>query len=359
MQINEKKNINRIKPSRIILPMLIGLGVVGYFISKDIHKIDFSIINFSFYAILFLLICFLLMLLRDIGYIIRLRVLCSNDLSWWQCVRIIFLWEFGSAITPSAIGGTGLATFLLWKEGLSIGKSTSVVMATSFLDELYFSFMFPLLFFSFPNSDLFIIDGAESYINQFLYFALAGYSIKLLWTMLMAYSLFINPRFIGVLSNKIFSLKVLKRWRRKALSFSSDFKESSKELKTKPFSFWFKAGVSSFVSWTSRYWILNFLILALICSTAIEETLISISFTEHLLIFARQLIMWIMMIIMPTPGGSGFIEAVFLNYMADFIPVVGFVGIMALVWRLVTYYPYLIIGAIISPKWINKHFLKD
>ena len=66
--------------------------------------------------------------------------------------------------------------------------------------------------------------------------------------------------------------------------------------------------------------------------------------------------MWILMLVMPTPGDSGFVETVFTSYMADFVPVVGFTVIMALIWRLVTYYPYLLIGAIITPGWLKNNF---
>ena len=82
----------------------------------------------------------------------------------------------------------------------------------------------------------------------------------------------------------------------------------------------------------------------------------TISVHEHFLIFARQLIMWILMLVMPTPGGSGFVETVFTTYMAGFVPVAGFVIFMALIWRLVTYYPYLIIGSIIAPAWLKTNF---
>ena len=76
------------------------------------------------------------------------------------------------------------------------------------------------------------------------------------------------------------------------------------------------------------------------------------------LIFARQLIMWIMMLISPTPGGSGFAEFVFKEYLGSFI-IGGGAGVaiaMAIVWRLITYYPYLFVGVFIVPKWIGQHF---
>ena len=84
------------------------------------------------------------------------------------------------------------------------------------------------------------------------------------------------------------------------------------------------------------------------------EKIEMLSFGDHLLVFARQLVMWIMMLVLPSPGGSGFAEAVFSDYMADFMPL-AFVGVMAFLWRIITYYPYLIIGAVMVPRWIANH----
>ena len=74
------------------------------------------------------------------------------------------------------------------------------------------------------------------------------------------------------------------------------------------------------------------------------------------MIFARQLLMWIMMLISPTPGGSGFSEWVFTQYLGDFIPEAGLTIALALIWRLISYYPYLFIGMYMLPKWIKKNF---
>jgi uncharacterized protein (TIRG00374 family) len=62
-----------------------------------------------------------------------------------------------------------------------------------------------------------------------------------------------------------------------------------------------------------------------------------------------------MMMVFPTPGGTGLSEVIFLEYMKIFIPT-GFVSIMTVIWRLICYYPYLFIGAVILPGWINRSF---
>jgi len=76
---------------------------------------------------------------------------------------------------------------------------------------------------------------------------------------------------------------------------------------------------------------------------------------DHFLVFARQLIMWVILLISPTPGGSGIAEFIFSDFLGDFIPV-GLTAALALLWRVVSYYPYIFIGAIVLPNWIKRVF---
>ena len=73
--------------------------------------------------------------------------------------------------------------------------------------------------------------------------------------------------------------------------------------------------------------------------------------------------MFIMMIISPTPGGSGIAEFLFSRYLSDFVPVdnahiAATALAIALIWRAISYYPYLIMGAIIAPGWIGRSFIR-
>jgi len=63
--------------------------------------------------------------------------------------------------------------------------------------------------------------------------------------------------------------------------------------------------------------------------------------------------MFAVTIFSPTPGGSGVLEAVFGDFLSDFVPS-GVATILAFIWRLITYYLYLFIGVIVIPNWIRK-----
>jgi len=346
--------VSRLKPSRIILPILLGLAVVGWFILKQINMEVLSKLIFTWKSAFWLLVAWLCMIGRDLGYIIRIRILTDKELTWKQAFRVIMLWEFTSAITPSTVGGTAVAVVFIHKEGITVGRSTAVVLATSFLDELYFVIMLPVILLIVGKAALFTtsLQGTGiSFLNELVLITGIGYFVILLWVLLVGYGLFFNPAGISKLIIKLFSLPLIRRWKGSAIKAGNDIIESSHELKRRPFSFWLKALTATFLSWTSRYWVVNAVLVAFF------------AINDHFLIFARQLVTWIMMIISPSPGGSGFAELILGRYISDTIPVdpaiAGSIALaIAIIWRIISYYPYLIIGALLVPGWIGSKFVK-
>lgn len=344
--------LGKIKLRKAIYPILIGLAVVGYMFWKDFDPAVFNDITFSWVTIFWLLVAFLCMFGRDLGYVVRLRVLSGGQLSWRQALRVIMLWEFTSAVTPSAVGGTSVAIIYVHKEGIGVGRSSAIVMLTSFLDELYFIVMFPLVIAVVGFDNLFEISLQSGLlVKSLMTFAMIGYGLKLIWVIILSYGLFINPRGLKWLLMKIFKLRFLRRWYHDVNIVGTDIINSSNEIRRKNWKFWFKSGAATFLSWSSRYLVANALVLAFF------------AVSDQVLLFARQLVMWVMMLVMPTPGGSGFAELFFTKYCADLIEVpvalqAGAATLIAFLWRGVTYYPYLAIGAVIFPRWLGRNFGK-
>lgn len=353
MTDNSGKILKSINPTRIVLPIVIGLAVTAYLMYREYEPGSLSLLSFSYKSIIWLLLAVLLMGLRDFGYILRLRILSSNKVSWRSSFNIIMLWEFTSAITPSAVGGTSVAVFFINKEGVRLGKSTAVVLVTSFLDELFFILAFPLLVILIGSSNIFSPDQQQAivpwYQNQFAIFALIGYALKVLYTIIVSYGLFVNPRGLKWLLLWIFKLPIIRKWRPQANESGSELVQASREFKQWPLKNWLKAFLTTALSWTARYWVVNALIIAFF---GIKW----LSWDEHILVFGKQLVMWIMMLVSPTPGGTGFAEYVFSSFLGSFIPA-GTGIALAFIWRLVSYYPYLLIGAFVIPKWVKKHFV--
>jgi len=120
---------------------------------------------------------------------------------------------------------------------------------------------------------------------------------------------------------------------------------TSKELRIKPLSFHIQAIVLTIGAWVTRFICVNFIILALVE--------IDWNWMEQFLIYARSETMYVLTQFTPTPGGSGVMELMFSGFFSDFVSK-GIGSIGALLWRLITYYPYLIIGALIIPNWVRR-----
>ena len=77
-----------------------------------------------------------------------------------------------------------------------------------------------------------------------------------------------------------------------------------------------------------------------------------------LLVFGRQFVVWVVLMVSPTPGGSGISEWLFANYYGDLIGDLGVAAVLALVWRLFSYYIYLIAGVSLLPGYFGKNARK-
>lgn len=345
---NGKKILNALKPRRIILPILIGLGVAAYMLFRNFDANSFSFIEWSAAAALWIFISILMMVVRDVAYIVRIKILTDQKLSWRQAFEVIMLWEFSSAISPSVVGGTAPAIYFLYKENLSAGESTAVVLVAIFLDELFFILAIPFLLIFFGN----IIFPVQDlmHLNQLKYYFWIGYGIIFFYTLLLGYAIFINPFIIKRLLKWLFRFPLIKRWQDPVCLLADQLIETSKWFKTKNYKFWFRSFLATVISWTGRYWVVNFMFMAFFID--------SLGWREHFLIYARQLTMWILLLVSPTPGGTGLAEIFFGDFLGDLIPNLSWVVPLALLWRLISYYPYLFIGAIILPRWVNRVFKK-
>lgn len=342
------KVINSLRPTRIIVPILIGLGVSGWLLYRNFNAQAFSFVEFSWHTLLFIVIAFSMMFVRDVSYMYRLIVLTDYRINWKQAFNIIILWEFSSAISPSVVGGTAPAIFFLYKEGLSGGRSTAVVLTAIFLDELFFIFSVPLVYLFYGNN---IFPPETKHFTDIIYGFYIGYGIILVYTLFLAYALFINPYLFKSFISWVFLFPLLKKRRMGARKWANQLIQTSKIIKKKNFFYWLKSGLATIFSWTGRYWVVNFLFMAFF-----EQ---SKNFYDQFLIYGRQLSMWIILLVSPTPGGSGIAEYIFTNFLGDLIPNKAWITTLAIFWRLISYYPYLFGGVIILPIWIRHVYKKS
>ncbi len=345
MESKKEEIFKVLNPRNIWIPIILGLGFVFYLFYSD-PNITYENLSLIFDAQLSaVLIAILVLIARDAGYIYRIREITNKELSWKRSLFVIIIWEFSSAVTPSVVGGTAIAVFVLTKEGIKFGKSLAYVMLTAILDNLFFVIAAPIVMLL-TNGNIFPEISAASLQlgNSIQFFFYISYSLIALYTLIMAYGLLVKPRAFKWLLLKATNIKYLKKWKQKANDYGDEIIMASKEIVGKSFKYWAIISSATVFVWCARYLMLNSLVSA--------YTTLSVS--DHLMIYSRQVIMWMTMLISPTPGSSGVAEYFFTQFFTEFLGQYTFVS--AIFWRLMSYYPYLILGAIFVPWWIKNAF---
>jgi uncharacterized protein (TIRG00374 family) len=340
-------------PSRILLPLALGLGAAAWLFFTSFDKHAFDHIHWSWNSSFWIGMALLATVVRDLAYMVRIRALTDQQLNWSKAFTVIMLWEFASAVVPGMLGGGFLvAIFILSREEINMGRSITAITLSSFQDGVFLALMAPLVYFIIGKQRLFShIDiqtlAPVSFGRGLIYSFWTVYFIILVYKLFVAYALFVNPRMVKWLLLRLFSLPVLKRWKYSVLQTGNQLVIASHGLKNKSRKFWISSFGGTFVSWTARYTIVNCLLLAFLDVPV-----------DNVLLFGRQVVMGIIILFAPTPGGSGIAEVMFSYFLKEFIPT-GLSATLGFLWRLVSYYPYLIIGAIIIPRWIRRHFVKE
>jgi glycosyltransferase 2 family protein len=251
MSAQEKQILKLFSKKRISLAIALGLGAAFFLLYRNFDKDAFLNIVWSWQMFFWLLVALIMMALRDIGYIIRIRILSEKKISWRNCFDVIMLWEFASAITPSVVGGTAVAMFIVNKEGINLGKSSAIVLITALLDELFFVLMVPILFWFVGEAALFPVSlnlnvfGYELSTKGIFYLS---YFIILLYVIIISYALIFRPRGFKWILLTIFKLPFIRKWRVKAAKTGQEIVDASAEIRTKPLSHWGKAFLATFLN---------------------------------------------------------------------------------------------------------------
>ncbi|NNE30053.1 MAG: flippase-like domain-containing protein [Saprospiraceae bacterium] len=346
----EKEEILKsINPVRIIAPILLGLGVVGFLFYRAYLRNSDEIKNIAWdkHVLFWVIMAFVLLIIRHLAYANRLRVLSDNDFSWRKCIELIFIWEFSSAVSPTSVGGSAVALVVLAQEKLTTARTTTIVLYSAILDTIFFVGTLPiLLFFLGPEiirPELTTLTSLDGWGITFL----GAYILMLAYGSLFFYGLFINPKITRRLLRWVTGGKGwLSRFRPVADQLGRDFIVSSREIWRKKFAFHAEAFLSTATAWSCRFLLLNFLIIAFVPA-------ISTEFWTQFALYARLETMFVIIAFSPTPGAAGFAEIVFYGFLNDYVSAESVALVIAVIWRFLTYYLYLFMGAIIIPNWLQ------
>jgi uncharacterized protein (TIRG00374 family) len=303
-------------------------------------------IHWSSQTFFWLFLAILAMIVRDLAYVWRIRILTKRELSFKKSLNVILLWEYASALAPGVVSGASVAMFLLNKEKINLGKSTAIVLITALFDNLFYVLFIPVLLLFFASPALFPTSVASSTTTTSLFWF--GYVIFSSLCLFLFLSILGFPSLLKTVLTTVTKFFLFKRFQVRATKIGEDIRQTSITMKQEPFSFWGTSFLATILSWSARFLVINF----------VAQAFISMSFMQHKLLFIKQFVIWMFLRISPTPGGSGVAEWAFGELLADFSSQFILLGSMAILWRLISYYPYLIIGAVLLPRWLKRTTVK-
>lgn len=339
----------RINIWKLLVPVAIGVSVSAYLVATNLHLSALQAIHLNHRLIIGLLLAALTVIMRDAAFMYKLRLSTGNQLSWGKTFQTISLWEFGVCITPK-ISVTPFVLYLLIKNGISSGRSVAILMLNAFFDNTAYVLVFSGLYLLLSNSIFSLPQTCTDLKGHQIMQALRGFS-SIAWvgcllifsaSAVLGTALFILPHTTQKLFYRIAHLHFLSRFKSKIIFAGNEIAFTANEFKNKPAGFWVKMSVATLINWVSRY------MLAVSLFYAFAAT--PFSFIEA---FARQYILWIFTAVPTTPGASGVAELSFIALNCEFMPQ-GLSTAVALVWRLYSYYLYILIGLLLLPKWAKQ-----
>lgn len=371
-----KKLVNSVSPWKIILPIVLGLGLVVYMLVSNFNAEEFQKINMTAHTYFWIAMAAAFVCIRHFCYMIRLRVITEGQFSWRKCFDLIVIWEFSSALTPTSVGGSAVSMFVISREqGMTAGRTVMIVLYTVVVDTFFFLTML-LIFFGifgaraiFPEcnslSDLLNHNWAKAFLGAYVFMLIYG--------SVVFYGVLVNGNALRRFLMGLFSLPLLNRFKKGIESFTGDMVAASSQMGGKGWKFHLGAIGATAGAWMSRFMVLNCLILAFVTfsdNPTVKEHYDKLMIneldynivTQQVFIYAREQAMYVLMAVIPSPGAAGGAEFAFLAFHADYLPAPQLVDgkeviptlsiIISTIWRLLTFYSYLIFGAIVVPRWV-------
>ncbi len=297
---------------------------------------------------LYLLLALFFVVIAWFFDVLRFRCLarCAGEyipmkLAW----MLVWLNYFGAAITPLQSGGGPFQVYVLYKNGVPIGKGVAITLIRTLMTLFILGFLGPLVVVLDPNIIKGnFLEGVFFYVVLFVAFS---------W-LLVFVSLF-KPDVM----KKIFAVCVL--WLskigivRKSIVFTV-IKRISAEIDNynSNFKIFFGKGIVD-VIWALLFSFLNLLFLFAVLPCITYAIGFKVSIIKAILM--QALFMFVLYFV-PTPGGSGVAEGGGTVIFGMLLPM-NVAGVVAILWRFFTEYIAIFLGGIVAIKLLGLSDFKQ
>lgn len=291
---------------------------------------------------LLLLAAFLVVLMwcLDSLKFVCLAKAAGESLSFKQTLGVVWINYFGSAITPMQSGGGPFQIFLLYKSGVSVGKSVAITLVRTLQVLFLLALVVPFSLVAEPEffSKHCVLRYFVAYVIFFVSvsaFLLVVSVLRPQWIKRWSSGFLVRMKRIGVLKPK--RLLRAARWvNREIDSYSVNIRLFFSTGRK-----WFF--ISLFVA-VAHLWVYMSVMPCLILAMGFDVEYMQCMLAESLLLFLLYFV--------PTPGGSGAAEGGAAAVFALFVPW-NLAGVMAVAWRLLSEYTGVALGTFIAVRLLG------
>ena len=264
----------------------------------------------------------------------------GEKLSIRSTFEVVWINYFGCAITPMQSGGGPFQIYLLYRNGISIGKSVAITLVRT-LQVLF------LLGIIIPFSVIFAPDLLQNYKYIKVYlcyviffisgcaFLISASVFKPVWIKKIGYTILNGLNKIKLLKNE--HLPKALNW----VNREVDVYNTNIKLFTSTGKWWFI--LSIFIA------AMHLIVYMSIMPCLIKASGFSVNYIQCILAEAFFIFM---LYFVPTPGASGAAEGGAVAILTLFVPW-NIAGVMAITWRLISEYSGVFIGMIIAIKMLG------
>jgi len=308
--------------------------VLYFSLKDDFHNIVDQIMNINVWLL------FLAFIMVIIYWFLRSKAVSvftkkfSPKTTYWSSLQMMLRTQFFNAVTPFATGGQPYQVYHLIKDGISATTSTSVIIQNFIVYQIA---MILLGCIAVVLNQIFGVFARSSILRQLVTLGFIINTAVIVVLFIVAFSTKMNKKLVRLGITILTKLKLVKDKEKKLKEWDeyiNNFHESAEILLENKWHF-----------------ILTILynLIALCCLYSIPYILLCATgdFTSFDLPTAIMTSAYVMLIgsFVPIPGGSGGLEYGFVSFYGTFITGSTLMAIM-LLWRFVTYYFGMIVGAI-------------
>ncbi len=324
------KNIRKNTYIILIVTILVLVLSLKEDFTSTIHALRH--IDYTFIILAFFIFVFSLFLKAVVSYD---TVNDRKKYSLKEAMKHILIVQFFNGITPFSTGGQPMEVYMLKEHGINASKGTNIIIQNFIFYQIalvlfgIFAVTYNAFFHLFPEiSFLRNLVVLGFFINTFV-------AVLLLF---IAFAKKTNRFFIEKMIQICYRIKLVKdkkktqeKWERRIL----EFHESTKLLKSRKGLF-IRGILANLISLACFYSIPLFIVYSMHDFTSLNfiNTIVS---SAYVLIIGS---------FVPIPGASGGIEYGFLCFFHSFLSS-GVTSAVLLVWRFITYYLPMIVGAIV------------